>query len=178
MKATAITLPRKSARLTGAPSCEVNVNSGAGAIFGSCNSENASSRESCRATSITDASITSVKKNGDRMSALQLALELVEESPIRAVSNDLVGIGLDHASLPQPQRIESDRVLGVVVAPLVVRDFFQCLQRVIIPGRKPAIDHPSRGTHWIADAEIGRLEDRAQHALGRDGVGSDEFPVT
>src|SRR5882762_3597501 len=31
----ATTLPRKSARLTGAPSCDVKVNSGAGAIFGS-----------------------------------------------------------------------------------------------------------------------------------------------
>ena len=35
MKVTATTLPRKSASVTGAPSCEVSANSGAGAIFGS-----------------------------------------------------------------------------------------------------------------------------------------------
>ena len=35
MNVTATTLPRKSARFTSAPSCEVSANSGAGAICGS-----------------------------------------------------------------------------------------------------------------------------------------------
>ena len=35
IKVTATTLPRKSVSVTGAPSCEVKANSGAGAIFGS-----------------------------------------------------------------------------------------------------------------------------------------------
>src|SRR2546428_1484684 len=37
-------------------------------------------------------------------SPLQLAFELVEETPIRTVGDDLVGARLDHAGLVQPQR--------------------------------------------------------------------------
>jgi hypothetical protein len=39
-------------------------------------------------------------------SAFQLTLELVEETPVSRVGNDLVGGGLDHPSFAQPQRVE------------------------------------------------------------------------
>src|SRR5437867_905280 len=56
MNVTATTLPRRSASEICAPSCEVNVNSGAGAIFGSGCSWDASWTASCDGcTSITDA---------------------------------------------------------------------------------------------------------------------------
>src|SRR5262245_49971019 len=56
-------------------------------------------------------------------STLQLALELVEEAPIRSVSDDLVGARFDHAHFAQPQRKKPERVFGIVVPPLVVWDF-------------------------------------------------------
>jgi hypothetical protein len=46
-------------------------------------------------------------------STLQLALELVEETPVRAVRDDLVGSGFDRGGFAQPQRIEADRILDV-----------------------------------------------------------------
>src|SRR6516164_3912704 len=58
-------------------------------------------------------------------SALQLALEFVEEPPIGRIGDDLVGGRLDHARFAQPQRIEPDRVLGIVVPPLRVWDLLE-----------------------------------------------------
>src|SRR6266516_3802568 len=70
-------------------------------------------------------------------SPLQLAFELVEESPIRAVGNDPVGARLDQAALAQPQRIEPDRILSIVLPPLVVREFLQRLERVVVEHSMP-----------------------------------------
>src|SRR5262252_4712883 len=65
----------------------------------------------------------SVTSNGRaRMLNLQLALDLVEETPVRSLGDDLVGGRLDHARFAQTQRIEPDRVLGIVVPPLRVWD--------------------------------------------------------
>src|SRR5436853_7410049 len=62
-----------------------------------------------------------LQKDGERWSStLQLALELIEETPVRAVRDDLCRSGFDHAGFAQPQGIEADRVLGIVLAPLVV----------------------------------------------------------
>src|SRR4051812_6428882 len=65
-------------------------------------------------------------------SAFQFTFDLSEEAPVRAVGNDLVGGGFDHAALVQPQRVESDRVFRVVFAPFVVAKLRQRLQRIII----------------------------------------------
>src|SRR5262245_49278522 len=65
-------------------------------------------------------------------SRFQLALELVPEAPIRAISEDLVRTGLDHAGVAQSQRIEAYRILRVIIAPLRVRDFSHRLQRVLV----------------------------------------------
>src|SRR5262249_50079344 len=114
---------------------------------------------------------------GRAKSALQFALELVEEAPIRSVSDDLVGGRLDHAHFAQPQGKKPDRVFGVVVPPLVVRDFAQRLERIIVLGGEAALDYAPRRSRSIADTEIGRLENGAQHPLGRYRVLADEVPV-
>ena len=44
----------------------------------------------------------------------------------------LFGAGGDHADFVQPQRVEPHRVLGVELAPAVVRDLGQRLKRVIV----------------------------------------------
>ena len=104
-------------------------------------------------------------------SRLQLAFELVEEAPIRAAGDNPLGRRLDHADFVQPKRIKADRVLGVVVAPFVVRDLVQRLQCIIIARGEPAIDEASRGAARFGSAEVCRLENRAQYPLCGDGVG-------
>src|SRR4029450_4349745 len=75
-------------------------------------------------------------------SALHLPLQLVEKAQVGALRNDLVGRRLDHARFAQAQRIEPDRIFGVVLAPLLVRDFFQRLERIIVARGKPRVDDP------------------------------------
>jgi hypothetical protein len=71
---------------------------------------------------------------------LQLALDLVEEAPVSAIGDERVGVRLDHAQLVQPQRIEAQCVLGVVIAPDDVADLPQRLDRVIVPVGEPSVD--------------------------------------
>src|SRR5215831_16830642 len=58
-----------------------------------------------------------------RLLPLQLALELVEEPPVSALRDDLAGRRLDYARFVQSQRVEPDRVLGIVVAPSARTEF-------------------------------------------------------
>src|SRR6516165_7385597 len=60
-------------------------------------------------------------------SSLELALELVEEAPVGCVGDHFVGREFDHAGFAQPQRIEANRILGIIVTPFVVRDLLQRL---------------------------------------------------
>src|SRR4029077_16834962 len=76
-----------------------------------------------------------------------------------------------------PKCPKPDRVLRIVVPPLVVRDFFQRLQGIVVLSGEAAIDHALGRPRRIADAEIGRLEDGPQYALGRDRIPPDEVPV-
>ena len=59
-------------------------------------------------------------------------LQLVEEPPVGTLRDDLLWARLDHPGLVQAQRVEADRVLGVVVAPPVVRDVLHGLQRIVV----------------------------------------------
>src|SRR5262252_818001 len=90
-------------------------------------------------------------------SRLQLAFELVEEAPIRALGDDLVGARLDQTGLMQTERIEPQRVFGVVFAPLLVRDVTQGLQSVIVVFGEATADDPPRRAVRLGGAEIGRL---------------------
>src|SRR6266446_3278394 len=110
-------------------------------------------------------------------SRLQLAFELVQEVPIRAVGDDLLRARLDHSGFMQAQRVEADRVLGVVLAPIIVWNVFQRLESVIIARGEAAIDEAPRDPRRLSGAEIGRLEDGAQHALGCDRVFADVVAV-
>src|SRR6267143_2872210 len=101
-------------------------------------------------------------------SRLQLALELVQKAPIRAVGDYLLRARLDEADFVKPQGIIADRVLGIVFAPFVVRNLVQRLQGIIITRCESAIDEPLRGAGRVGGAEIVGLEKRAQHAFGRN----------
>src|SRR3984893_4478617 len=97
-------------------------------------------------------------------SRLQLAFELVQKAPIRAVGDYLLRGRLDEAHLVEPQGIKADGVLGVVLTPFVVRVFAQRAQGIVVARSETAIDKPSRGERRIGGAEVGSLENRAQHA--------------
>src|SRR5258707_13137312 len=117
MKASATTLPRRSASAVRMPSCEVNAKGGAGPITGSRLSPTASCAGSNVGNSDTANARTSamppltlplrgslpLPARGERegvrgtfnlvktsLSHLQLAFELVEEAPIGVVGDDLV----------------------------------------------------------------------------------------
>src|SRR5262249_55463508 len=60
--------------------------------------------------------------------ALQLLLELLEEAPIRALDDKLLGAGLEHPGLVQTQGVEAHRILGVILPPDVVGELLDDLQ--------------------------------------------------
>src|SRR6516162_1220249 len=114
----------------------------------------------------------------DSSSTFQLAFKLVEETPIRAIGQNFVGGRSDEAGLPQSQRIETDRVIGIVFSPACERDFLERLQRVVIAVGISRIDNPLRDPLRLVDAKIGSLEDRSHDALGRDWISADIVAVS
>src|SRR5687768_9122781 len=65
--------------------------------------------------------------------ALQLLLQLVEEAPVGALGEDLLGSAFNHAGLVQPQGVEAHGILGVVLTPLGVRNIFHGLEGIVVP---------------------------------------------
>src|SRR4029077_13471950 len=53
-------------------------------------------------------------------SRLQVAFELVQEAPIRALGDDLLWARLYEAHIAHAQGVEPQRILGVVLAPFVI----------------------------------------------------------
>jgi hypothetical protein len=94
------------------------------------------------ASSASGVTLTKASQMPSVCSGLQLALQLVEKAPIRVLADELLWVGLDQTGLVHPQRIETERVLRVVIPPNVIADLAQCLQRVISGGGSPASDFP------------------------------------
>src|SRR5437870_11884751 len=67
-----------------------------------------------------------------RGSSLQLLPELVQEAPVGALGDDLLGTRLDHPGLVKAEGIETNRVLRVIVAPLRVWQFLHRLERIVV----------------------------------------------
>src|SRR5712664_2519593 len=115
--------------------------------------------------------------NWNWRSRLQLAFELVQETPIGAVGDDLLRARFDQTDLAQAQRVEAHGVLGVVLPPFVVRQLAEGLQRIIVSLGEPALDEPPCGALRRRCAKIGSLEDGTQHGLGGDRMVSDIIAV-
>ena len=85
---------------------------------------------------------------------------------------------LDEPGVAHAQRVEADRVLGVVLPPFVVRD---CPLASAAHNRIESVKPPStsiaRGARRLGRAKIGRLEDRAHRPLGRDRMSPHEFAI-
>src|SRR5262249_10344226 len=107
----------------------------------------------------------------------QLPFELVNEAPIRAIGKDSIGARLDHAHLAKPQRIEAQRVFGIVFMPAIIGGLAQRLRSVLqLAAVAPAHDK-SGGMLGIASTQVGGHQDRPQRPLGRYGVLAHEILV-
>jgi len=71
---------------------------------------------------------------------LQLPLEFVPLIPVGAVGKNLVWARLDHADFAQPKRVEADRIVGAVLAPLCIGNILERLECVVIPAGEPTFD--------------------------------------
>ena len=89
----------------------------------------------------------------------------------------LLGVASIMSDLVQPERVEPQRVLRVELAPDVVGQLGQRLERVVVVLREAAIDQAPRGPLRLGGADIGGLEDGAHRALGRDRMVPDELRV-
>src|SRR6266545_6166971 len=102
--------------------------------------------------------------------ALQFFLELIEEAPVCALSNDLLRAALNHPHFVEPQRVEADRVFRVVLAPARVGNLPESLRRVGQLSGVPATHDEASRLLWVRGAQIGGLENRPQRPLRRNGV--------
>src|SRR5436190_19258381 len=85
---------------------------------------------------------------------LELLLELVERAPVRSVTNDLLRWTIHHPRFAQPQRVETQRVLRVVLAPVAVRNLPQRLPRVLRRSREALIEIRLRAAVGIGGADL------------------------
>src|SRR5712691_1926047 len=85
---------------------------------------------------------------------LQLLLQLLEEAPVSALGNDLLRAALDHPGLVQTQGVEAHRILGVVLAPLVVRDVFDGLESVVVVLRVALVHKEPSGPVWLERTDV------------------------
>src|SRR6266513_1087901 len=178
MNVTATTLPRRSRSDSRASSCVVSVNAAAGPILERCCAPLVASWPGAGpgAASVASATRRTTSRTAVRLtSAFQLLLELIDEPPVGAVRDDLLGARLDHPALGEAQGVEADRVFGVEVPPAAIRDLPHRLQRVLIT--VPLVGHQPRRSIGFGRAEVGRLEDGAEGALARHRVRADELPV-
>src|SRR5512145_1702252 len=136
MKVTTTTWPRSWGRLRRLPFCVVSVKLGAGPILDSrCWFVAGCAMAGGAATTTVSASraavmnrFTAVSRRGARTDvrarapslAFQLLFELVQKAPVGALGDDLLRRRLDHADLVEPERVEADGVLGIIVAPAVI----------------------------------------------------------
>src|SRR5688572_17076376 len=67
--------------------------------------------------------------------SLQFPLQLVEEAPVGALGNELLRTRLEHPGLMEAQGIEAHRVLRVILAPFVIGQLPDGLERIVIPRR-------------------------------------------
>src|SRR5262245_19992379 len=108
---------------------------------------------------------------------LQLLLQLVEEAPVGALSEDLLRGGLDETRLAKPERIEAHRVVGIVLFPLPIRHFLQGLDSVLQAVHVALVHQETGHPLRFERTDVGGLQDGAQRALGGHRVLADELLV-
>src|SRR5438552_1232199 len=179
MNVTARILPRRSRRDSRASSCVVSVNGAAGPILERCWAPLASwpgARPG--AASVASATRRTTYRTASRLtSALQLLLELVDEPPVGAVRDDLLGIRLDDSRFVQAQRVEPHSILDFILAPPAVWNLLHRLERVVVALREATLHDDAGGALGFQCADLVGLHDRPQGALGCHRVLVDKVVV-
>src|SRR5215470_3326940 len=119
-----------------------------------------------------------LQRSARSVSAFELLLQLVEEPPVGALGEDFRGRGLDHPGFVEAQRVEAQRVAGIVDAPSIVWHLLHRLKRIVVARRESVIDEATRGALWLKCADVSGLQDGTQRPLGRDRMPLDEFAVS
>src|SRR5262249_15831066 len=88
---------------------------------------------------------------------LQLLFQLIEEAPVGALGDELLGAGLDHTGLVQKKGIEAYRILGVVFAPLAVGKLLHGLQGVAVVWRVALVYQQLGNPLWLQGTDVGRF---------------------
>src|SRR5438132_6776517 len=176
MKVTAITCPWSWVSETRLLSWDVRVNGGAGPIIAS-RAVPAMAGTGTRAS--TAAAIRAIRPAAGRTLTLtfQLSLQLVEEAPVGALCDDLLGAGLDHPGFVKSESVEAHRVLRIVLPPDVIADLLHRPKGVGVVRRVPLVHDEPRGPFRLEGAHVGRFQDCPHRTLGGDRVRPDEFPV-
>src|SRR5215813_1956685 len=197
MKVTATTLPRRSLRASRAPSCVVRLNAGAGPIFGRSPllpaawlSESASQPTTASVRRLIPGHLLHMCTLSPSMSAassplprfapflsLHLLLQLVEETPLGALGDDLLWARRDHPGLVQTQRIEAHRVFGIILAPAVIGDLLHRLQGIIVAWCEASLYDEPGSALGLEGTNIGRLQDRTQRPFGGHRMLADKLPA-
>ena len=97
--------------------------------------------------------------------------------PVGALSDDLLRARLDQSRLVQAKRPEAHRILVIVFPPFVVGQPANDLEDTVIRLGKAVVDQLTSHPFGLGRAEIGGLENGAQHPLGRDRIFPDVVSV-
>src|SRR5262245_60084288 len=91
-------------------------------------------------------------------SRFQLAPDLIEEAPVGALGQELLGRALEHPDLLEAQGVEAQSVLGAIIAP-TVGELLYGLQGIVVALGVAVVDDELRGLRGLACADIRRLQD-------------------
>src|SRR5215813_2918225 len=114
---------------------------------------------------------------GRSLLPLQLLLELVDEAPVRALSEDLLWARLHHFRFVEPQRVEAHGIRGLVLGPSAERHVAHRLQSIVIRARESPVDDAAGRTIRSAHADLVGLQDRPESPLGCHRVAVDELAI-
>jgi hypothetical protein len=98
----------------------------------------------------------------------QLPLEFIEGTPVRALSDDLLGAALDHPRLLDAQGIKAHGILGIVLAPLGLGNFLHGLEGIVIARYEALVHERLGGPLRLEGAHVGGLQDRPQRPFRRE----------
>src|SRR5262245_32168820 len=108
---------------------------------------------------------------------LQLLLQLLDEAPVGALGDELLGAAFDHPHFVEPQGVEADGVFRVVLTLARIGNLpkgLRCIvQLVYIPTAHDEAGRPI----WVRGTQGGSLEDGPQRPFACDGMLAYEIPM-
>src|SRR5262249_14799636 len=110
--------------------------------------------------------------------SLELLLQRVEEAPVSALADDLLGAALDYPHLVQAQSDEAHRILRVIFTPAVIGNILHHLEDIVVVWRESLVHDRLGGPFRLEGADVRRLQHGTEHSLGGDRMPLDKLPVS